>query len=151
IDQIIYGNIQFTTDSLFEQDSEQHDHGKIIDNILTKEFNERPSLLEIFPEYKNILERFGFLKREAFTIMLNEILNSPEKRFLLVQNFKEINFDEKLFKDLDDADQKVLARNTMTNVFSLTKFQTTPEKLTTHLKNLINYEDQRFQKITGSL
>ncbi len=151
IDQIIYGNIHFTTDTLFELDDEQHDHGQIIDNVLTRQFHDRPSLLEIFPEYKNIQERFGFLKKEAFTIMLNEILNSPEKSFNLIQNFKETIQDDNSFNSLDDIDQKILTRNTMTDIFSLTKFQTTSEKLTSHLTSLINYEDKRFQKLTGNL
>lgn len=154
IDQFLYGSMAFTLEDIASIENESKDS---INEILKKTpFNES-SLISTFPQYEKLINNSNG-KKEAFAIMLNEIIESSELRIKLINSFKDYewqtiymkeNFSK--YKDLEEIHQKILVRNLFHDIYSLPKLVTTNDKVSKYIKTLLLSDVNNYTTFFGGL
>lgn len=154
IDQFLYGSMIYTIEDIASINQESKDS---INEILEKKFYNEISLISIFPENEKIL-RMITSKKEAFTSMLNEIIESNELRNKLIRSFKDYDWKNVYLKEnfpkyneLEVIHQKILTRNLLSEIFSLPKLITTNEKISKQIKDLLLSDVANYSTFFGGL
>ena len=152
VDQIIYGNIYFTSEDISGNELEIKE---IINNILDKKVANGASILSILPGYE---ESKGIKpsNKDAFITMLNHFIELPDLRLKLINAlidypWQSTNIKNKIthYSELEDTQQKILVQNILSEIYLLPKLITTSEKLTKYIKELLLSDATKYSTFLG--
>ena len=151
LDQIIYGPINYTPQTLFTSDKELLNSDNTIDEILKNSIQNADSILQLFPLQEALLNKRGKNKVNSFCDFLNSVIETSDHRIKLISNFKNVlwldhRISENIFEydSLEEIKKKIIVRRILSEAYSLTPFLSTQENVTIHgkdfiLKGFLNY------------